>query len=276
MQTLKQISCSLVKLGLLSILLLTACSKDPVTTPDPGTNPPPASGKKISKIEYDGGSYESVEYNSNGTIAKITNHIVYSTGTPYHLVYSFVYTGTVLNEVRGDDGTKFKYTYANQQVIKTELYSAGGNLVAYYDYTYTNGKLTRTDGYNRIPGGTISTTPTMRYDKEYLSSGNLKKMIIYFRNPTTGGLEKSSEYLFNDYDNKRNTTAVFENNPYLPLDSLIPNNPLTELHYDMNGTLEDTVAHTYTYDADGNPLTRKTVIKSVGYPDMVENATFYY
>lgn len=258
-----------------AVLLLHSCSKDPGVNPDPGTNPVPA-GKKLSKIEYDGGSYETIEYNTNGTIARITNHIEYSNGSPVHNIYSFIYTGAVLTEVRADDGSKFKYTYANQQVIKTEVYAATGNLVAYYGYAYQNGKLWRTDGYHRLPGGPISTIPTTRYENEYYATGNLQKMILYFRDPSTGTLDKTDEYVVSQYDSKNNTSALFENNPYLPLDSFIPNNPLSEVHYNANGNIEETVTHTYTYDTDGNPLTKKTVTKIPGVQDAVENTRFYY
>ncbi len=278
MQTTTKISFPLAIIWLLAIVLITGCTKEYVNTPDSGNNPPPSGNKKLSKIEYDGGSYESIQYNTNGTVSKITNHIEYGTGTPVHTIYNFVYTGTVLNEVRGDDGSKFKYTYNNQQqVVKTEIFAAVGNLVAFYEYTYTNGKLTKTEGYNRMGGGGNTTyTLGLRYENEYLSSGNLKKMIIYYRDPATGGLEKSNEYIIDSYDTKRNTWVLFENNPYLPMETFIPNNPLTEKHYDMNGMLEESVTNTYTYDTDGNPLTRKTITHYAGLPDIIENTKFYY
>ncbi len=276
MQTAKKLSFQVAAIWLLAIVLFTGCTKEYVNTPDSGNTPPPPSGnKKLSKIEYDGGSYESIQYNTNGTVSKITNHIDYGSGTPDHTIYSFMYTGTVLSEVRGDDGITFKYTYANQKVVKTEIYAAGGNLVAYYEYSYTNGKLFRTDGHTRL-GGSTTIKLSFRYENEYFNNGNLKKMTIYYRDPSTGLLEKSSEYVLIDYDAKRNTTALFENNPYLPMETFIPNNPLSEQHYDMNGMLEATVTHVYTYDADGNPLTRKTTTKYTGLPDEIENTRFYY
>lgn len=258
------------------VLLFAACSKDLTGSDNPGTDPSNGSGNKISKIEYDGGSYEAISYNSNGTVNKITNHIEYSGGTPQTINYSFTYTGSLLTELNGDDGSKFKYSYQNQQVVKTEIYAATGNMVAYYQYTYTNGKLSRTDTYSRLPGGAISTTPTVRYDFVYLPSGNLDKMLLYFRDAGSGILEKTNEYQFSEYDNKYNRTVVFESNPYLPMESFIPNNPLKELHYDANGALEETVTYSYTYDNNGNPLTRKTVTKAIGYPEETENTRFYY
>lgn len=258
------------------ILLFAACTKDLTESADPGTDPSNNSGNKISKIEYDGGSYEGISYNSNGTVNKITNHLEYGGGNAQTINYSFVYNGSQVTEINGDDGSKFKYSYQNQQVVKTEVFAATGNMIAYYQYTYTNGKLTRTDAFNRLPGGAISTTPTVRYDFEYLGSGNLDKMILYYRDASSGILEKTNEYQFSQYDSKHNRSALFENNPYLPMESFTPNNPLKELHFDANGVLEETVTYTYTYDNDGNPLTRKTVTKATGYPEETENTRFYY
>jgi hypothetical protein len=249
----------------------TACEKDS-PAPDPITGP---TIKKLSKIEYDGGSYATIGYNSNGSISKVTNHQQY-VGNADHTIFAFVYTGSVLSEIKGDDASKYIYTYANQQVVKTEVYAAGGNLVGYYAYTYQNGKLWRTDAYFRFPGEPIPANPTLRYENEYYPGGNLKKIVMYFRTTSTNTLDKTGEYVFNQYDDKQNTTVLFENNPFLPMDAIIPNNPLSELHYNKNGALEETVTHTYTYDTNGYPLTRKTTSKMTGAQETVENAKFYY
>lgn len=254
----------------LFVLAFTACEKDS-PTPDPITDP---AIKKLSKIEYDGGSYEAIEYNTNGSISKVTNHIQ-NIGNADHTVFTFVYNGTLLSEIKGDDAGKYVYTYSNQQVVKTDVYAAGGTLVGYYEYTYQNGKLWRTDGYFRFPGGAIPSNPTLRYENEYYPGGNLKKIVMHFRTASTNTLDKTGEHVFNQYDAKQNTTILFENNPFLPL-AIMPNNPLSELHYDSSGALEETVTHTYTYDAGGKPLTRKTISKMTGAQETVENAKFYY
>jgi YD repeat-containing protein len=266
-----------IKAGVLYLflaMLLSACSKE--YTPDPVTTPPPANGKKLSKIQYDDGSYEAIEYHTNGTVKKITNHIAFSNNTSEHVVYTFVYSGSNVSEIQGDDGSVIKYSYNGNQLVKAEVFVNGGTLVAWYAYSYTNGKLIKTEGYTRKPGSGLSTTPTLKYEKEYYSNGNLKKMTLFYQDPATGTLDKTNVFVLSQYDTNPNTTALFENNPYLPLESLIPNNPLAEEHYDESGNLIETVTHTYTYDASGNPLTRKTVTKSTGLPESVENAMFSY
>jgi hypothetical protein len=253
------------------ILAFTACVKDS-PTPDPITNP---IIKKLSKIEYDGGSYETIEYNINGSISKIANHIQYVGGAD-HTVFTFIYNGTLLSEIKGDDASKYVYTYANNEVVKADVYAAGGTLAGYYEFTYQNGKLWRTDGYFRFPGAAIPANPTLRYENEYYSSGNLKKLVQHFRTTSTNTLDKTGEHVFNQYDTRQNTTVLFESNPFLPLESLMPNNPLSELHFDSSGALEETLTHTYTYDAGGNPLSRKTISKMTGAQETMENAKFYY
>ncbi|MDE3251687.1 MAG: hypothetical protein KGO92_02700 [Bacteroidota bacterium] len=63
---------------------------------------------------------------------------------------------------------------------------------------------------------------------------------------------------------------------HIPIDVLIPNNPLSETHYDANGVVQQNVTHSYTYDTEGNPVTRKTTSKMIGYPEEIENARFFY
>ena len=72
------------------------------------------------------------------------------------------------------------------------------------------------------------------------------------------------------------TSLLFENNPYIPLLISVPNNPLTEKHYDDQGQEYATITHTYTYDDQGNPIKRKTIEKAVGMADVVSETTFQY
>lgn len=263
---------SLAIAGIVVTILFAACSKDST----PGTDPVPGSGKKLTRIEYDGGNYQNIQYNSNGSIGKITTHFEYSGGNSQTIVYNFIYNGPLLSEIQLDNGSKYKYTYANQQVVKTETFNITGSLVSKFEYSYSNGKLSRIEGFLRMQGGNISTTPSYRFDNSYYSNGNLQKLIQYYADQTTGVLEKTDEIVFDQYDTKRNTTVLFESNPFLPAEILIPNNPLTETHYDANGTVQQTVTHSYTYDNEGNPVTRKTTTKMIGLPEEIDNTKFFY
>jgi hypothetical protein len=48
------------------------------------------------------------------------------------------------------------------------------------------------------------------------------------------------------------------------LENFAQNNPIKQTHFDANGAVDETVTITYTYDSNGNPLTRKTVSKATG------------
>lgn len=231
--------------------------------------------KKVKQIDYDGGSYEAVDYNSDGTVSKITNHTVNTGGqAPDHIISTFTYVNGLVSEISSDNGVKLKFTYDGKNVVKTEIFSLGGNQIAYYQYTYTSGKVTQVDGFLRVPGAQFPTVPTMRYVNEYYANGNLKKTSVLA--PDGANMKKVNEIVIDEYDTKFNTTALFENNPFLPLENFLPNNPLKETHFDLGGNISETVTHTYTYDAAGNPLTRKSVSKGVGAAEYTENATITY
>lgn len=248
-------------------VLFTSCAKE-------GDSPDPAE-KKLAKIDYGGGSYESITYNADGTIGSVTNHSENGTNNPDHTVYTFKYVNNVLTQLNGSDGISFSYTYDGTKVVKTEISSTGGNIIGFYQYAYSNGRVSQVDAFIKMPGANIPNTPTMRSVNEYYENGNLKKTSIF--TPSQGGnMKKVSEILLNEYDTKFNPVAVFENNPFLPLPGFKANNPTKLVHMDANGGVEETVTHTYTYDASGNPLTRKTVNKPTGQAEYTENATFTY
>lgn len=257
------------------VVLFSACTKEFEPAPtDPQNNPGNGNEKKLSKMEYDDGSYTSINYNTAGQIAKLT---VVQKPTPNNgtTVYTLTYNGTKLTEMVSNDGYKFKYTYTGNDVTKVEMYAPNNSLMVYYEYTYKDGRLWRTDAYN-IYGMPASNVPSVRFENEYYANGNLKKMVTYYKNYTSGALQKTGEYEITEYDSKRNTSLIFENNPFIPMNNLIPNNPTKEKHYDEQGTVYATVTHSYTYDADGHPLTRTSVVKETGLPDETTITRFYY
>lgn len=258
---------------LAAILLVAGCTKEfePDSPIDPGT---PNNLKKLSKISYDDGSYLTVQYNAAGLPSKITTLQKNSSGDDI-IHYVLAYNGDKLTEMTGNDGTKYKYTYTGTNITKVEVLTPNNTVMAYYEYSYKEGRLWRTDLFSSF-GGPISTTPGMRFEVEYYADGNIKNMSTWYRDYTSGVLEKTDLYEMSTYDNKRNTSLLFENNPYLPSLVVIPNNPLTEKHFDKTGQQYASVTHTYTYDDLGNPVKRKTVVKETGLPDEVTETVFQY
>lgn len=258
-----------------AMVLLVSCTKEyeaEVPSPDPGT--PPTNSKKLSKISYDDGSYMSIQYNAEGKPIKITDLHKNSSGDDTY-VYTLTYNGDKLVDMTLNDGTKYKYTYTGTNVTKVEIVSPNQVVIAYYEYAYKDGRLWRTDGYSSF-AGTISTTPNIRFETEYYTNGNIKTMTTWYKGYTSGVLGKTDVYEITSYDTKRNTSLLFENNPYIPLLISVPNNPLTEKHYDDQGQEYATITHTYTYDDQGNPIKRKTIEKAVGMADVVSETTFQY
>ncbi|SJZ66674.1 hypothetical protein [Sediminibacterium ginsengisoli] len=257
----------------ITTLVFTGCTKEG-SAEIPGTVH--ATGNKISKLLFDDGSSQLIEYNTDKTIKTITT--VNNPVNPGSTAYNFTYTGTKVTEINSTSGVKYKYTYTGTDVTKVEIFSQGGNMTAYYNYTYTNGQLTKTEGFFRIPGTPgIPTTPAMRAEYKYHTDGNLEKMSLYYNNPANNTMEKDEEVVLSNYDDKKNTTILFENNPFLPLNIPVAlNNPGKEVHYDASGNVQETVLYTYTYDSNGNPQTRKAVSKSPGAQETEELTKFFY
>lgn len=264
-----------IRLGFTAIVLLVSATLFTGCSKDSGTPLPEPTGFKLSKIEYDNGDTIKITYNNAGFVQSVSTKYTYS-GTSEKKVYQFSYSGNNLTQINVDNGFVYKYSYENNKVAKTDIFNATGEKIAMYVYTYQDGQLRKTDGYNRVPGGGLSTSPTFRYYQNYYPNANLKELIVYLANPITTLLEKTEEYLIETYDNHKNTASFFESSPFLPLDHIVPNNPLIEKHFNGTGQLEETILHSYTYDAAGNPLTRKTTTKVQGAPDQVENTRFTY
>ena len=255
------------------VLMITGCTKefDPGTVVDPG---PIGGQKKLSKINYDDGSYLSVQYNNAGQPSKITTLQKTTSGDDI-TVYQLAYNADKLTEMSASDGSKYKYTYTGGDITKVEVVTGNNVVIATYQYTYKEGRLWRTDIFSSF-AGPIGTAPSMRFEVDYYANGNIKTMSSWYKDYNTGSLEKTDVYEMSSYDTKRNTSLLFENNPYLPTLIAMPNNPLTEKHYDKLGQQYASVTHTYTYDNDGNPLKRTTVVKETGLPDEVSETTFQY
>lgn len=265
---------SSITVGILAVILLAVgCTKE--FDPDSPSGPDqPNNQKKLSKITYDDGSYMAIVYNAAGKPGKITTVTKTSNGDDTQ-VYQLQYNGDKLTTMVLNDGTKFKYNYTGADITKVELVTPNNVVIAYYEYLYKEGKLWRTDVYSSY-AGPISTTPGMRFEVDYYANGNIKTMSTWYQDYTSGVLEKTDVYEIETYDNKKNTSLMFENNPYLPSLIAIPNNPLTEKHYDKAGQQYASVTHTYTYDDLGNPVKRKTIIKETGLPDEITETTFQY
>jgi hypothetical protein len=235
-------------------------------------------GKLLTKITYSDNSSMQIQYNTDKQPSRMTVVQDNNTGGQDTYVYNLYYANNKLVEITGSDGMKLRYTYTGNNITKIETLAPNNTVVGAYAHTYgSDNRLLTTDIQSiNLTGTGIDPNPYLRYELAYYPSGNLQKMTTFLRNQLNNTLVKTGEYVLATFDDKKNTYWVFENSPYLPLQMTLPNNPLTEQHYDASGQVFSTVTHTYTYDADGYPLTRKTVTKETGYPDETLDASFTY
>ena len=233
--------------GLMAAMFLTACDKDDVK-PNPGT---PVESI-VSKIEYDE-NVLFVDYNDNSTIENMT----FKTPDGDVIVsYDFVYEGNKIDRI--DAGSVvFEYTYTGEKITRVDLKEDDGTLMQRYEYAYEGNRLKE----QRVSGQLgEEIVPEMKIVADYDANGNIIKTTYY--DLVDDEWEETGKVEISQYDNKVNAYSEFESFPYLPGVRMSVNNPGKELHYSETGTLSETVTHTYTYDANGRPITRTTVIES--------------
>ncbi|MBL0883334.1 MAG: hypothetical protein IBJ16_08340, partial [Chitinophagaceae bacterium] len=100
---------SLIMIG--GTLMLTACTKRPVTPQLPPVPPQQPSGK-LSKLVYDTGAYDSLYYLADGRLSKLVNNIdpAVSGGVRYELKY---HSSGKLERINSSEGWYYLYLYSN-------------------------------------------------------------------------------------------------------------------------------------------------------------------
>jgi hypothetical protein len=246
------------------LLLAVACTKQPDT---PGTDPGPGPQEtRLKKMEMSD-NYLEVSYNTDGTIALVTNRL--SSNNSLSNSFSFSYSNGQLTEV--GYGPKWKYYYTNGQITKVETINDANVSRYLIELTYAGGKIAEKKE-SLVNGTTVSNF--MRSNYTYTAAGNLDKVEVFqFINQQW---KKSEEIRFTAYDNHVNTTESFENYPWLPLSVFSTNNPLKQEYYDDQGTLLGTTTYVYTYNTAGLPATRTSTEKFIGFPEVVDVVKMYY
>lgn len=242
-------------------LTTSSCKKNAYEYPA-GT---PASRTTLSKIEKDGDITEAV-YNSDGSIQALTKRMANNTIIQN---YVFSYENGKLKEV--NFGSKWKYHYAGDQIAYVETYNASGVLKYRSDFTYENGLVTERIQYLMTSAAALPDYKTKYY---YRPDGNVsRKEIFQYINDEW---KKEEEVTIDEYDNYINASERFESYPYLPSAMFSPNNPVKETWSDDQGVVGQTVHHTYTYDVNARPLTRKTTYRFPGFPDTFSDLKIEY
>ncbi|HEY0677124.1 MAG TPA: hypothetical protein VGD17_02515 [Chitinophagaceae bacterium] len=261
---------SSVLLLAIAAIAFVSCKKDKSGPGNPGNQT-----KKISRIEENGSTTASFEYNTDGTLKKVSTKF----DGPQTAVFSFTYDNQKRPiEVASDQGFKSKYVYVNNVLKLTENFE-GATKVSENNFAYENGKLKSNTVFTAVPqpGGNTEYHPTYRAVYHYYPTGAVQKVSTYILNPLSGELELMFEYVYQQYDDKKNPLAVMSDfSQVIMFHPIHVNNPLIEKLYGANGIVDETTQNVYTYDAAGYPLTCKSTVTPTGGTPLVKDIKYIY
>ena len=244
-------------------LVATACNKTVSPTPTPKPTP---TNSALSKMEVEGDTV-NITYNSDGTIQKVVSQ---PPGNGAANTYVFSYESGKLKEVTFSG--KWKYTYNGEQLIKVETINTDGKTKYQSSFSYVNNRVDEIIEYRVID--LLGLVPKLKTKFQYYATGNVSKKEIfqYINNDWL----KAEEISILEYDNKVNTGDRFEYLPLIPNIIFAQNNPLRERWQDAHGNINSDVEHQYVYDTNGRPLSKKTLYKSPGFPDISTEIKYQY
>lgn len=250
-------------------LVFTNCKKDKSKPTDPGT-----ATKKITRIEENGSTSAAFAYNPDGTLKTLS---MTEAGT--NTVFTFSYNAQKRpSEVANNDGFKAKYVYENNSLKLIENYE-DNQKVSENNFTHENGRIKSNTLFLGFPqgGGTITYWPVSRNIYHYHANGSLQKVSTYELNDVTDELELSHEYVYQQYDEKKNPLSVMSDFSQVLFQQPIHiNNPLIEKMYSETGAVVETTQNVYTYDASGYPLTCKSTATFTGGTPIITNLKYIY
>lgn len=244
---------------MLAVLMVSGCTKDPVQQiPPPVSNP-------ISKIETDNAIVET-SYNVDGSIHSFTRS---GAGGTNLRNYVFSYENGRLKEVVF--GGKWKYNYTGNLISSVDTYNESGVLRYAIRFTYVNDKITEK---LEVLVTAAAEFPSLKTRYTYNTDGNIsRKELFQFVN---NDWKKTEEVIPVKYDHNVNTREHLETYPYLPLTYFSVNNVVRENYLDENGQPQGLAVHEYVYDISGRPVSRKTTLSFIGFPDTYSASSFHY
>jgi hypothetical protein len=237
---------------LLVIAMVTvSCRKTPGVQPAPV--PVPAINK-LAKVEYNGGDYDSIFYNSDLQVIRIKMHT--NVVTPFDAVYTFAYGATKkLTRIADNMGEHYDYVYINGVLTGVNHYT-GNTKTDFRIYDYTNGKLTAVEAYSQIGFNLPGYELISEWELDYYADGNLKTETIYSYTLQPRAKYKQFTTTYTGYDAKINATGMLNRFIYLSQVEIQKNNPGKMTRRDeVNGT-EIQYDFAYTYNDFSNPLTQ--------------------
>lgn len=250
-------------------IALTSCKKNKSNPTDSGT-----ATKKITRIEENGNATATFSYNADGTIKTVSMR---SSGID--AVFTFSYNANKKpSEVVNTDGLKAKYIYDGAGLKMIENYD-GNDKVAENHFTYEGNRVKSNTLFAAYPqgNGNVTYLPVHRNIYHYTAAGALEKVSSYEAHGLNGQLALAQEYLYTQYDTKKNPLTVLSDfSAVIFQQPLHTSNPLAEKMLGETGTVIENTNHVYTYDASGYPLTCTTTSTMVGGQPTVTNVKFIY
>jgi antitoxin component YwqK of YwqJK toxin-antitoxin module len=238
-----------------------SCKKEQEKPVDPNPNPSPVIGK-LAKLRYSNGSYDSLYYNSDGTIARL---VVYNNFPgPYTERYSFEYdTQKKVTRILQDNGERYDYTYINGQLTAVSHF-VNGQKRDFRFYDYVNGKLAEVEEYYQTDPGQTGWGYLAHRSYTYYPDGNLKDETSYSFDTVTRMPRKDLTITYEDYDGNFNSIEVLGRFLYLSQQELAKNNARKLVSKDEVNGSSTSFSFTYTYNEFRNPLTRTMQYQSAG------------
>lgn len=250
---------------LLAIVALgsSACKKDPVdpTIPVPVNqqpNPLPANAL-VRQIKWDVNDHYTLAYNDQNQPLQLISQYQFVEGDPTQirtLVYDFQYDAQQrLSQVNQTGGWVTKYFYHGNLIYNVKDFYPGGALANETVFIYANNKIVQENYFVSNPAG----EPPTAYKRilGYDGRGNLSKVETFEQQPDLA-FKLIQTNTYSDFDNKVNTTTWMFRYPFLPQVRWQFNNPGKEI-YQPEGDLPKTTTFSYTYNAQGLPITKTEV-----------------
>jgi len=189
-----------------AISITYSCEKDTPDTPDSGGGDKPAETKcYIKTSNLPNAEKKEYEYNSDHNLIKLTKY--YSSGNVNYIASFDYLNGKVIAyssaKQNGAASVRMEYSYnANKELEKAKVfYNSGSGMkeVAYYEYTYVGGMLTRLSHFSLNNGSSYELSRS-----EYFYNGDLVskcKKYQYNSSSQVLDLETIEDY---EYDGKKN------------------------------------------------------------------------
>ena len=254
-------------------LAFAGCKKEKKPTGG-GNNPGPTT--KITRIEENGLTTSTFEYNADGTLKKATSTISPGNSTTFNFKYD---AQKRMSEFSSDMGYVSKFVYADGVLKMTENFE-DGEKQSENMLTYENGKIKTNTLFVAFPqgGGNVTYKPTFRVVFTYFPNGNADKVEYFSVNPNTNQQTLEYGYRYKQYDDFKSPTSVLADFAQVLLYQPIhKNNPLLEEYFDGQGVVDESTTNVYTYDASTKlPLTCTSTVTPVGETPTVINVKFFY